>query len=103
MTSCRCEDDENFISQIFGITNSTNGIIYDARPYLNANINRVFGKGFHNEGYYNNTKVKFLDIPNIHAVKSAYKSLVDQTYDPSIVTADGCNWRQIMQKITIGA
>ena len=103
VTSSRCMEDEKFISQIFGITNSANGIIYDARPYVNAMFNKFNGKGYHNEVNYKQTNVKFLDIPNIHAVKSAYKNLVDQIYESKVVTADASSWTQIMQKVLLGS
>lgn len=103
LTSYRSPEDEKMIKYIAQITNSKNGVIYDARSYLNAVANKFNGKGFHNESNYIDTTVQFGDIPNIHSVKSAHKNLLDQVQDGTIITNDAASWNGILQKILIGA
>jgi hypothetical protein len=99
LTSYRSPEDEKMIKYIAKITNSKNGVIYDARSYLNAVANKFNGKGFHNESNYIDTTVQFGDIPNIHSVKSAHKNLLDQVQDGTIITNDAASWNGILQKI----
>ena len=65
--------------------------------------NKIKGNGYHVEINYKNTNVIFGDIPNIHSVKSAYKYIIDQAYDNTVVTNDIINWNSILQKMLLGA
>lgn len=49
--------------------------IFDARPYLNAQANRLKGGGFEDTRYYPNTDLTFCDIDNIHAVTKVFNKL----------------------------
>ncbi len=49
--------------------------IFDARPYLNAMVNKLNGKGFENTQFYKNCDLKFLDIHNIKRVRESYRKL----------------------------
>ncbi|EGR29856.1 myotubularin-related protein 2, putative, partial [Ichthyophthirius multifiliis] len=46
--------------------------IYDARPQINALVNRVQGKGYENTDYYDNCQLIFLGIHNIHKMRYSY-------------------------------
>ena len=62
-----------------GKTNESNPdapiAIYDARPRLSAQANKLKGGGFEDERYYTNCKFTFCGIDNIHAVTKAYDRL----------------------------
>lgn len=53
--------------------------IFDARGYYAAWGNKLAGKGFESEENYN-CQIKFLDIPNIHAVRDSYNKV--RAYNP---------------------
>ena len=48
------------------LINNSRVIIYDARPWLSAEANRLMNGGFEKTKYYRNTEVIFCDIDNIH-------------------------------------
>ena len=51
--------------------------IYDCRPWISAQGNKVAGRGFEKKKYYENaSECKFCDIPNIFGVKSSFDSIV---------------------------
>ena len=43
---------------------------------MNAQANRVAGKGFESELNYKNSKIYFMNIENIHAMRKSYRALV---------------------------
>jgi hypothetical protein len=47
-------------------------VIYDARPKLNAQANRLKGGGFEDIKYYRNSEIFFCDIDNIHEVSKVF-------------------------------
>ena len=49
--------------------------IFDARPHLNATVNRLKGCGTEDSDVYKNIKLIYLNIGNIHEVLSAYKNV----------------------------
>lgn len=66
--------------------------IFDARPKLNAHGNRVKGGGFEDPANYKPTlcEVDFLDIDNIHAVRSCFNKMEALFHNPQIFnTSDG--------------
>lgn len=71
----------NFFSYVDCIINanpnSKNLIILDARPSVNAKANRAKGGGYEE---YERCKLKFLDIPNIHAVRDSFKRIKDACF-----------------------
>lgn len=71
--------DELVISLINQGTPSTNLLILDCRPYLNAQANRTKGGGYERENHYPNVELKFLNIENIHKVREAYKAVLFQS------------------------
>lgn len=53
-------------------------LIHDSRPYVNALANKLKGGGFEDCGSgknYPHCHIKFAEIDNIHAVKSAHDKL----------------------------
>jgi hypothetical protein len=49
--------------------------IFDARSFSAATGNKIMGKGTEDITNYPNTKLTYLDIPNIHAVRESFESL----------------------------
>lgn len=63
------DKDQNSVQEI-------NVHIYDARPYLNAVVNKVHGKGYENTTHYKNAAIFFMEIPNIHVIRESHKKLL---------------------------
>ena len=59
-------------------------IIYDARPYLNAQANKIKKGGFEDVRHYRNSELIFCEIDNIHKVTSVFKALQDLPLNPEI-------------------
>ena len=77
LNSNRCFEDEALVRAIG--EDSLNGQgkvkIFDARPYMNAVANKVNGKGYEDTNCYRNADITFLEIPNIHKVREAYRKV----------------------------
>ncbi|KYQ89460.1 hypothetical protein DLAC_10131 [Tieghemostelium lacteum] len=70
----RCVEDETLCSNL-----SSNGkplYLLDARPKLNAIANTANGAGFENISNYNNCRLVFMNIPNIHVMRKSLEKLV---------------------------
>ncbi|KAF1761484.1 hypothetical protein GCK72_009740 [Caenorhabditis remanei] len=50
-------------------------IIMDARGYTSAFANRARSGGFENTEYYQQAKLEFLGLPNIHVVRASFNSI----------------------------
>lgn len=59
--------------------------IYDARPVLNAVANLAKGGGYETERNYTFSKVSFLDIANIHAMREAFAAMKNVMTDSPLV------------------
>jgi len=73
ITNNRNKNDEKVLRSIRSISGSL--IIYDARPYLNAQANRVKGGGTEIVQNYDSVKLIFCEIDNIHGVSDSYLKL----------------------------
>ncbi len=75
----RSGDDEALLQAIAKLSPSDSStirlLIYDARPYLNALVNRVTSGGYENSRDYKDCDIVFCDIDNIHAVSAAFNKL----------------------------
>lgn len=61
-------------------------LVVDARPYTNAMGNRAKGGGWEFPDYYKNIEVEFMNMPNIHTVRTSFiavRTLVSTPGDPS--------------------
>ncbi|GMT28574.1 hypothetical protein PFISCL1PPCAC_19871 [Pristionchus fissidentatus] len=79
MTMKKSTDDELYMKMI--VDANTNGhrvVIYDARPSVNAQVNRAKGGGYEIE--YDRCALKFLNIQNIHVVRDSLKKLQDSLF-----------------------
>lgn len=83
--------------------NSKNFTIFDCRPKLNAQANKIKGAGFESEKHYPNIKnmnIEFCDMQNIHSVRNYYYELYEKlTYNQDdnknfLLNFEKCNWYQ---------
>ena len=51
--------------------------VFDARPKLNAQANKLKGGGFEDTNHYQNIDFQFCYIENIHAVTKAFEKMQD--------------------------
>lgn len=72
--------DEAYLRNISQMTQSK-GVIFDARPYLNALANCTNGGGYENEKYYESFKLEFLRIENIHTMRDCLGGAVNFNLD----------------------
>lgn len=78
-------------------TSSPSGLalrIADARPRLNANANAIQGKGFENISFLGGSKIAslvFLDVENIHVVRSSYLKIKEGLMLPGISSGSETN------------
>jgi len=81
--------------------------IYDARPKLNAQGNRLKGGGFEDQRFYLNCDLTFCDIDNIHGVTKVFEKMQEiplspdnfasiQAYGPKV---EESGYLQIISKI----
>mmetsp|Transcript_13619 Transcript_13619/g.25698 ORF Transcript_13619/g.25698 Transcript_13619/m.25698 type:complete len:564 (+) Transcript_13619:607-2298(+) len=72
----RSAADERMLELIAATSNNCNKLqVLDARPSLNAAVNRFKGGGFETARNYPQIDFKFLDIPNIHVVRSSFETM----------------------------
>ena len=76
VNNARCAEDEKLISAISAATGVRDICIFDCRPRMNAQANRLAGKGFESSENYRNSKVCFMNIENIHAMRQSFQRLV---------------------------
>jgi hypothetical protein len=65
------------------LVNNSWVMIYDARPYLNAQANKIKNGGFESRRYYRNADIEFCDIDNIHEVTKTYRKMYDISLNPA--------------------
>lgn len=78
----RSIEDEIMISEIGKTANNSKTqinnarvVIYDARPKLNAQVNKLKSGGYEDSRFYRNTDIIFCDIDNIHEVSKSFYRL----------------------------
>ncbi|CAJ0567643.1 unnamed protein product, partial [Mesorhabditis spiculigera] len=76
VTMKRKEEDEALMEMILRTTNQTQPLaIFDARPMLNAVVNKAKGGGWEEKTNYGMCELTFLDIHNIHVVRESLQKL----------------------------
>ena len=70
-------------------------IIYDARPYYNAQANKIKKGGFEDTRYYRNSEIIFCDIDNIHKVSSVFKSMQEIPQSPELFDSNIQFWDKV--------
>ncbi|ELP89704.1 hypothetical protein EIN_453940 [Entamoeba invadens IP1] len=107
----RCEEDENLLRQLVNLTKagSKRLAIYDARPPLNAQANRLQGGGIESSTYYPFADFSYLSIENIHEVRNAFYKLlrailsVPHTSYEYKNCIENSKWYQFIYAIFIGS
>lgn len=76
----RCFEDEKMVCNIRGANTRPNAsdtfYILDARPKANVLANTAIGGGVEDTEAYPDCVIDFLDIPNIHVVRTAYEAML---------------------------
>lgn len=77
LVTARCAEDELLLGLIreTSETDTYPLVIIDPRPRTNAEANRAVGAGYEKEANYAKTKVHFMGIANIHAVRDSQQHL----------------------------
>uniref|UniRef100_A0A915JYV0 phosphatidylinositol-3,5-bisphosphate 3-phosphatase n=1 Tax=Romanomermis culicivorax TaxID=13658 RepID=A0A915JYV0_ROMCU len=109
VTARRSSEDEKYLQMIIEANaQSPKLYIMDARPELNAKVNKAKGGGFESEEAYPNTELLFLDIQNIHVMRESYRKLKDLCFpkidDSSWLSGlDETHWLEHIRLILNGA
>ena len=64
------------------LINNSRVVIYDARPWLSAEANRLKGGCFEKSKHYRNTEVIFCDVDNIHELNKVTRKIQDIANNP---------------------
>lgn len=81
MASRRCREDEKLVQTIMDANAQSHRIyIYDARPKVNAEANKLKGGGYESEEIYQNVEFVFLDIENIHVMRESLRKVKDMCF-----------------------
>eukprot|EP00045_Choanoeca_perplexa_P013788 m.157711 g.157711 ORF g.157711 m.157711 type:complete len:1047 (+) comp16455_c0_seq2:45-3185(+) len=76
--SRRSKADEDMLQALMLCSdNKSTILIFDARSVLAAGGNQLMGKGTENEAYYENAKLNYMDIGNIHTMRQSQDKLVE--------------------------
>jgi hypothetical protein len=106
ITSSRCQEDEKVIQLIADSSANSALLILDARPYLNAQVNRTIGGGFEAQSKYKSTEVRFLNIPNIHVIRESFTTMLFQANSvPNsryLSTVESSGWLEYVSTILTG-
>lgn len=70
-------------------------VIVDARPLINAQANQAAGKGYESEKCYENCRVMFMGIPNIHVIRKSYEVILEEC--SSHTSADYSSWIRALE------
>lgn len=80
-------------------------LVADARPLVNAEANKVAGKGYEGKGYEDIMEITFCSIPNIHAVRTSWESLLQaiSAADEASISrrVDDSDWIPVLHKIIV--
>ena len=76
MRNARNAQDEKLVMAISIATGVKDVAIFDCRPVMNARANQLAGKGVESVENYRNCKVFFMNIENIHAMRTSYQRLI---------------------------
>eukprot|EP01079_Euglenida_sp_SAG-EU17-18_P010150 gene10150-1833_t len=72
----RCPEDENLVNAVCKAAGQTPLCIFDCRPWSSAQANKYLrGAGVENENHYDNCRVEYGNMDNMHAVRGALLKL----------------------------
>jgi len=109
VTARRSADDERYLQMIVDANaQSPKLYIMDARPEVNARVNKAKGGGFESDENYRNAELVFLDIQNIHVMRESLRRLKDICF-PRVEektwfsALDETRWLEHIRLIMVGA
>ncbi|KAH9282596.1 Myotubularin-related protein 6 [Echinococcus granulosus] len=83
--------------------------VVDTRPLLNALTNRAQGKGYEVASIYRDIIFRFVEIPNIHAVRGSMEKMLKAYQNPRVTlkdlnaTVDKSSWLRNLRRIVDAA
>jgi len=81
MVGKRNSQDESLLQHILDANAQSHRIyIYDARPKVNAEANKLKGGGYETEEPYPNAELVFLDIHNIHVMRESLRKVKEMCF-----------------------
>lgn len=109
LSRTRCKEDEKLLQKIMlanqDASNPTKYLyLLDARPRANAMANQAVGAGYETTDRYKQTKLKFLQIPNIHVMRDSLRKLHDLCLPTSnsstfLTQLESSHWFEYIQLI----
>lgn len=92
----RSKEDEKYVGLLMEANAQCSKLcIMDARPLINATAQKARGGGYESEENYPESEVNFLDIANVHVMRSSLLKLRD-VCSPRIT--DDAHWRSNVEK-----
>eukprot|EP01133_Synstelium_polycarpum_P015926 gene15926-18932_t len=88
----RCAEDERYLETL---ASQRTMYVLDARPKINAIANTANGAGFENIAHYDNCKIVFMNIPNIHVMRKSLERLVSTS---SHFSHDDSRWWSLVEE-----
>ncbi|VDK78096.1 unnamed protein product [Dibothriocephalus latus] len=79
--------------KVTDVNNPPRLLIIDARNYSAAQLNRLRGGGFEYVEYYEQSQIRFMDLPNLHSVRLSFERLT-QLYE----SKPEANWYSALEK-----
>lgn len=88
--SSRCSEDELLLSKILETNTRKEAqlMILDPRPRTNAEANKYMGSGYEKPEFYRRTQILFLDVANIHVMRSSQQALRALCHQPARTDTD---------------
>ncbi|KRX56941.1 Myotubularin-related protein 2, partial [Trichinella sp. T9] len=109
VTARRNHDDEQYLQKIINVNGKSKKLyIMDARPVVNARVNKAKGGGYESEVAYPNAELVFLNIENIHVMRESMRKLRDlcaprADYKNWFTNLDETRWLEHIRLILCGA
>ncbi|KRY22948.1 Myotubularin-related protein 2 [Trichinella patagoniensis] len=109
VTARRNHDDEQYLQKIIDVNGKSKKLyIMDARPVVNARVNKAKGGGYESEVAYPNAELVFLNIENIHVMRESMRKLRDlcaprADYKNWFTNLDETRWLEHIRLILCGA
>uniref|UniRef100_A0A914XGK3 phosphatidylinositol-3,5-bisphosphate 3-phosphatase n=1 Tax=Plectus sambesii TaxID=2011161 RepID=A0A914XGK3_9BILA len=109
VTARKSAEDERYLQMIIEANAQSDRLfILDARPEVNAKVNKAKGGGYESEDSYSNCQLVFLDIQNIHVMRESLRKLKEICFpridDKSwFSNLDETRWLEHIKMILIGA
>ena len=107
ITKARCPEDEKLLREILSSCCLSRKLaLIDARPFLNAQVNRATGGGVEPQAAYDFLEITFLNIPNIHAVRQSFESMQNCANLPAsqfLSSIEKAGWMELVSKLLSGS